>query len=84
MQIELSLSHLNPLCQHIIIIVDLIRQFSNIFVTLRSPSFRLVFHGELIYFVDHPIDKWRDTRHERDSCPLFQVSFLIALYVYLS
>ena len=74
---QCSLSHLNPLGQYLIVLIDLVGQFGDILVAFLFHLVRVLALYESIHLVYHSVDEWRNTIDERYLGTLLQVASLI-------
>ena len=90
MEIQTALTQLNPLCQHIIIFIDLIGQFLNIakpflpyleqILLFISRRFSMRSVSDSLHFMDNTVYEWYDADDKCDLGPLFQMLFFVALH----
>ena len=78
METQVALTQLNPIGQHIVVFVDLVREFTDIVEFLLTP---LASHQVLVIrLVDDAVDKWRDAIDEGDLGTLLQTESLAILH----
>ena len=68
MQVELSLVQLNPMCEHLVVAVYLVDEFTDVLLVALP-----------IDGIDHAVDEWQQTVDERNLGPLLQVAPLALL-----
>ena len=77
MQVEFTLSQLDPLSEHGVVVVDLVCQFADIGISFFSYRLVLVIGRESFYLMEHSVDKRRDLIDESGFSPLFQISSFV-------
>ena len=76
-QVDVALSHLNPACQHIVVVVDAVGQFGDVREALVAHFFRVLALQQPFYFVGNSVDKGHNAIGQRHLGPLLKVAFLV-------
>ena len=80
MQPQVTLTELNPLGEHGIILIDFLGKFSNVCVSFLSELLILGMIRQSVDFVQHPVNQWCDTIDKGHLCPLLQIDSLAVLH----
>ena len=75
MQAEVALTQLDPVGEHLVIVIDLIGKLADIF-----EPFLATLPLQTVGFVDDTVDEGRDAADERNLRPLFEVQTLSVLH----
>ena len=72
MQAQLALSQLNPSCQQVVLLIDVVGKFTDIIQLAVVP-------GIMVNGIKNAVNKWCNTHDERNLSTLFQVTaFVVA------
>ena len=77
MEAHFSLSHLYPVCQDVIVVVDAVSEFCNIRQPFLMQLAVVLITHETVYLIDHAVDKGQDAVDKLHFRPLLEIAFFV-------